>query len=353
MVCRKAAFSDVLCWPRAAVIVACLATLPGCGGPPFNSYDPPPTFAFKLSAADPRMYSQYSGSTLRGTFQADGVGAFPPTGWTREFLMYALFGQWKVVEGGRWPGLWKIESVPYGCGSGTYANIFISQKLSEFACVPRTVSLSVGPSSYPASSPPASLRVQFEPSAVPAGTLVRVWIVDSDATSILAGPVDGLVDGSAALDVPTPSLAPGHYYVAAEAPDLTATLDGAVGGFDVVDSSPPPGATLLTADQYLYPDDVLTSPNGQYHLVYQGDGNLVLYNSGWSAVWASSTSGTSAGWTVMQGDGNLVIYDPNWSPVWSSGTMNNYGAYLAVWDNGDLVIYSSNGNPLWWRGTSP
>ena len=64
----------------------------------------------------------------------------------------------------------------------------------------------------------------------------------------------------------------------------------------------------------------LLSNNEQYMLILQGDGNLVLYNKSWKALWASNTVGTGGIRLIMQGDGNLVIYDKNWKPTWNSGT---------------------------------
>lgn len=59
-------------------------------------------------------------------------------------------------------------------------------------------------------------------------------------------------------------------------------------------------------------------------LVYQTDGNLVLYAKG-RARWQSGTSGVPGGKLAMQGDGNVVIYQmPGSIPRWQSG------AYQAV-----------------------
>ena len=53
----------------------------------------------------------------------------------------------------------------------------------------------------------------------------------------------------------------------------------------------------------------ISSTDGRYSLVYQGDGNLVLYGPA-GAMWASNTDGKPVGSVIMQGDGNLVIYGP-------------------------------------------
>ena len=85
------------------------------------------------------------------------------------------------------------------------------------------------------------------------------------------------------------------------------------------------------------------SADGRFQLIYQGDGNLVLYQ-GWSApLWWTSTNSNNPGFAVMQGDGNFVVYDST-GPVWWSGT-GTPGAFLVVQNDGNTVIYSAFGSP--------
>jgi hypothetical protein len=107
----------------------------------------------------------------------------------------------------------------------------------------------------------------------------------------------------------------------------------------------------LAAGGTLAPGQARTSADGRFTFVYQGDGNLVLYQRGAGPLWASNTAGTSAGQTIMQGDGNLVVYDAANQPVWASGTVGNPGARLVVQNDGNVVIYSAAGAPLWATGT--
>jgi hypothetical protein len=60
--------------------------------------------------------------------------------------------------------------------------------------------------------------------------------------------------------------------------------------------------------------------NGADYLVLQGDGNLVAYQNGGAAVWASNTAGSGAGWLYVQSDGNLVLYSGS-RAVWASNTV--------------------------------
>jgi hypothetical protein len=110
-------------------------------------------------------------------------------------------------------------------------------------------------------------------------------------------------------------------------------------------------ADVLATGQVLRPDQALTSAQGRYTLVYQGDGNLALYKNyrhqPARALWGAGTEGRPAGGLVMQDDGNLVIYGPNWEPMWATGTEGHPGASLVVQDDGNVVIYSPDGQGLW------
>jgi hypothetical protein len=101
------------------------------------------------------------------------------------------------------------------------------------------------------------------------------------------------------------------------------------------------------AETYLYPEETWDSLTGNYHLHYQGDGNLVLYDTNWSPVWWTGTFGR-AGSARMQGDGNFVVYDADGQPRWWSGT-SRPGASFRVQDDGNLVIYDTNGRGVWSR----
>ena len=92
----------------------------------------------------------------------------------------------------------------------------------------------------------------------------------------------------------------------------------------------------------------IVSNNGQYHLEYQPDGNLVAYTAANVPYFASNTPGTSVGVTVMQGDGNLVVYDGTGTPIWASGTWGNPGAFLTLDDAGSLNIMSADGSTVLW-----
>jgi hypothetical protein len=109
----------------------------------------------------------------------------------------------------------------------------------------------------------------------------------------------------------------------------------------------PANGNILESGQVLLVNESLTSTDGRFTLVYQADGNLVLYQGMSSALWSSKTSGKSVGQVAMQGDGNLVIYDAAQQPVWFSSTAGNPGASLRVQDDGNAVIYTPELVAVW------
>lgn len=119
--------------------------------------------------------------------------------------------------------------------------------------------------------------------------------------------------------------------------------------------SGPPGSggpDSLAPDQSLYAGQSITSSDGRFYLIYQSDGNLVLYRNDGVPLWHTHTYGTSPGRAIMQLDGNLVVYDGSGTPIWASDTAGFDGAWLAMQSDGNLVIYTSSGAPVWASGTS-
>lgn len=88
--------------------------------------------------------------------------------------------------------------------------------------------------------------------------------------------------------------------------------------------------------------DRITSGNGQYVLVMQDDGNLVLYKDGNQPLWSTRTAGTDCRTAVMQSDGNFVVYHVNGSPGWASNTAGKPGCFIVMQNDGNLVIYQPN-----------
>ena len=87
------------------------------------------------------------------------------------------------------------------------------------------------------------------------------------------------------------------------------------------------------------------SPNGKYYVVFQADGNLVLYDvalqkAGRKAdIWSSRTWNNPNSTCWFQLDGNLVIYVSS-RAIWGTNTwfIPRRTADLRVWDNGQFTI---------------
>lgn len=117
---------------------------------------------------------------------------------------------------------------------------------------------------------------------------------------------------------------------------------------------PPAGSPhVLFAGDVMWPNEIVHSYDGRFHFMYQGDGNLVLFDADWEPLWSSGTPGIAPGMVAMQHDGNFVMYDEAGTPVWSAdGSWGHPGAYLIVQNDGNVVIYDEDGTPLWETETS-
>lgn len=111
----------------------------------------------------------------------------------------------------------------------------------------------------------------------------------------------------------------------------------------------PAGCGALGSGAALGQNQGVTSCDGRFTLMMQGDGNLVLYQSGVGAIWSSRTNGTGADTAVMQTDGNFVLYRQG-TAVWHTYTYGRPGAWLAVQSDGNVVVYQGS-TPRWSSGT--
>ncbi|MFE7382429.1 tyrosinase family protein [Streptomyces zhihengii] len=101
-----------------------------------------------------------------------------------------------------------------------------------------------------------------------------------------------------------------------------------------------PGDTLRGGDS-------IGSGDGRYRLVYETDGNLVLYRDGERTPrWSSGTQRRSPGMCVMQMDGDLTIDDGDGQRVWSLGT-DGRGNRLRLTDEGTLEVSGLSGEVAW------
>ncbi len=120
-------------------------------------------------------------------------------------------------------------------------------------------------------------------------------------------------------------------------------------------SEPPSTCGTFTGGEGMGYNDIVGACGGCYTLIFQDDGNLVLYKTSQflqsaGVVWSSGTSGT--GYMMAFGtDGDMNIYSSGGCSVWSTNTSGNNGATFAVQDDGNLVIYSSAGKAVWNSGS--
>jgi phosphoribosyl-AMP cyclohydrolase len=109
----------------------------------------------------------------------------------------------------------------------------------------------------------------------------------------------------------------------------------------------------LCCDREIVMGSRITSPNGNFFLIFQNDRNVVLYKktgAGDKALWHTNTANHTTR-TVMQADGNLVLYE-NAKAIWASNTSGNRNASLVLQDDGNLVIYSTDKRALWATNTA-
>jgi hypothetical protein len=119
-----------------------------------------------------------------------------------------------------------------------------------------------------------------------------------------------------------------------------------------LDASQPAGDVLSVGGR-LDPGDKLTSHNGRYTLVMQGDGNLVGYD-GTQAFWDTATWGRPGCYLVAEPSGRFTVMTPEGTVAWTRESGSAHG-YLCIQDDRNIVIYSSSGlNPTaaWASNTS-
>ena len=122
----------------------------------------------------------------------------------------------------------------------------------------------------------------------------------------------------------------------------------------VSNATPAPAPSELLIDEALRSSlqtNSLQSTLGDVRLTVQSDGNVVVFIHG-VLVWYSGTiRDISEGPFVLiyQGDGNFVVYDRNHKAIWDTGTTGTPNK-LAVQGDGNVVIYGESG-PKWSTGT--
>lgn len=99
------------------------------------------------------------------------------------------------------------------------------------------------------------------------------------------------------------------------------------------------GTTLVAGDQ-------VTSDNGQYRLVMQGDGNLVEYGIGNAVLYASNTVGNPGAVAALATNGVLTLrLNGKAFKQWGSSTVR--GLHFAVLPDGSMRSVSTTQQVIW------
>lgn len=106
-----------------------------------------------------------------------------------------------------------------------------------------------------------------------------------------------------------------------------------------------PIENVFATGEGLYPGLIVRSPNRQWLMTLQLDGNLVVYAADLRPRWQTGTSvrPRNAG---MNEDGEFALYAHDGTKVWSTGT-NAPGARLILENTGRLVVVAPDGSVVW------
>jgi hypothetical protein len=121
-----------------------------------------------------------------------------------------------------------------------------------------------------------------------------------------------------------------------------------------------PSVLLPGGEPSLTAGGCLISPNQQYELIMQSDGNLVLYyQTSSNPLWSSATPGNPGAFFRLQGNGYMaVINSTNVTQLWPTGSdpwVGTANPELVLQDDGNLVLYSVSGattTAVWSTGTT-
>jgi len=126
----------------------------------------------------------------------------------------------------------------------------------------------------------------------------------------------------------------------------SATMAGAGAFFAVSDAAGPSGNDARLPGQFLARGQRITSPNGQFVLLMQSDGNVVLLK-GTQPLWNSNTQGRGTK-AIQQTDGNFVVYQ-NTAPIFQTGTAGRPGAVLRLQNDANLVVVDPRTGAVFWN----
>ena len=116
----------------------------------------------------------------------------------------------------------------------------------------------------------------------------------------------------------------------------------------------PTEADRLKPGEYLIrgggADRRITSPDGRFSLVFQTDGNLVLYEYGKRALWA--TGPMNADWIFMDPDGGPTLYHRDGTLAGWVGDGHHVPTTLVLQNDGNVVQYRDSDHKAVWASNT-
>ncbi len=100
--------------------------------------------------------------------------------------------------------------------------------------------------------------------------------------------------------------------------------------------TPDQPSILIPPGTLIFPGQRFTA--GKTTLLFQTDGNLVLYGENNSVIWATYTENKGGVMAAMQTDGNFVIYDGAGKALWYTSTNAFPGSHACIQANGSFSI---------------
>jgi len=107
------------------------------------------------------------------------------------------------------------------------------------------------------------------------------------------------------------------------------------------------GVSRMNVNTRLGAGNYLISPNGQYQLMMQNDGNLVLSGPGNQALWWTATQNNPGAYALLQSNGNLGVYGASVKSLWATNTNGKGVTSLELRNDGTLVLLNNAGQVVW------
>jgi hypothetical protein len=125
----------------------------------------------------------------------------------------------------------------------------------------------------------------------------------------------------------------------------------------LVAAAPPASAwpAKISIGSELNTNERLVSPNGNYNLLMQENGNLVLRNASGTILWHPEMDGSGSVKAEITDAGNVVLRQADGDVMWASGTTRWAGSAttLEVTDHGNVLLSNAAGDHLWRVGVDP